>query len=189
MNAILESTTRAHACRFAVAAFLIVIPPIAPAPADAAEIVPSFGLTRSADSDATKSNVGVALRGGLLGPMFQSEFGVSYRRDEYFDGALETKTIPVTASLLLRPIPSVHADAGVGWYHTKYEYDNPALDDETEQEFGVHVGGGLAFPLAPRAGLDVTGRYVFMKEQESKLVPEKFDPDFWTMSFGLAFKL
>jgi hypothetical protein len=154
----------------------------------AAEIVPSFGLTRAADGDETKSNLGLALRTDLAGPYLQSEIGVSHRKEEYFGGGLKTRMIPLTASLLLRPVPSLHADAGVGWYHTKYDYENPALEDETDQKFGVHVGGGVQMPLAPKAAIDLTGRYVFMKDQESKLVPATFDPDFWTMSLGLALK-
>jgi opacity protein-like surface antigen len=156
--------------------------------AHAAEIIPSVGLSRATDGDETKSNVGLALRGDLAGPVLQSEIGVSYRSEQYFDGALKAKMIPVTASLLVRPIPTLHADAGVGWYHTKYDYAAP-IADETKQQFGVHVGGGLQVPIAPRAALDLTGRYVFMKDQESKLVPTTFDPDFWTMSLGLALKL
>jgi len=156
-------------------------------PSHAAEIVPSFGLSRATDADETKSNVGLALRGNLAGPVLQTEIGVNYRSDTYFNGALKTKTVPVMASLLIRPIPTVHADAGVGWYHTKYDYQAP-ISDETKQKFGVHVGGGLEVPLAPTAAFDLTGRYVFMKDQESKIVPETFNPDFWTMSLGLALK-
>lgn len=155
----------------------------------AGEIVPSIGLTRAVDSDATKSNLGLALRGNLAGPMVQAELGVSYRREEYFDGGLSVRMIPVTASLLVRPVPTLHAGVGAGWYHAKYDYaDALLLADETKQQFGVHLGGGLQVPVAPRAALDLTGRYVFMKDQESKLVPQKFNPDFWTMSLGLAFK-
>ncbi|HET9950881.1 MAG TPA: outer membrane beta-barrel protein [Candidatus Eisenbacteria bacterium] len=159
--------------------------------ARAVELVPSYGLTRATDGDQTKSNVGLALRTGLAGPVLQSEIGVSYRSEEYYDGALKVKMIPVTASLLVRPIPSLHADAGVGWYHTNYDYaaSAPALSDETKQQFGVHLGGGLEMPLAPKMALDLTGRYVFMESQESKLIPTTFDPDFWSMSLGLAFKL
>jgi hypothetical protein len=159
--------------------------------ARAVELVPSYGLTRATDGDQTKSNVGLALRTGLAGPVLQSELGVSYRSEEYYDGALRTKMVPVTASLLVRPIPTIHADAGVGWYHTNYDYavNTPTLADETRQQFGVHVGGGLEMPIAPGAALDLTGRYVFMESQESKLVPTKFDPDFWSMSLGLALKL
>lgn len=160
-----------------------------PTPARAGEIVPSIGFSRSADSDEAKSNLGLAIRGNLAGPAVQAELGTSYRSEERFNGDLKVKMIPITASLLVRPIPSLHADVGAGWYHTKYEYAEPLLlEDETKQDFGVHLGGGLQVPLAPRAALDLTGRYVFMKDQESKLVPTKFDPDFWNMSLGLALK-
>ena len=155
----------------------------------AGEIVPSIGLSRSVDSDQTKSNLGLAIRGNLAGPMVQAELGASYRSEKRFNDDLTVKMIPVTASILVRPIPMLHADAGAGWYHTKYEYSAPLLlADETKQEFGVHLGGGLQVPLMPRAALDLTGRYVFMRDQESKLVPTKFNPDFWTMSLGLALK-
>ena len=161
------------------------------ATARGAELVPSYGLTRATDGDETKSNVGLAFRTGIAGPVLQTELGVSYRSEQYYDGALKVKMVPVTASLLVRPIPAIHADAGVGWYHTNFDYaaSSPLLTDETRQDFGVHVGGGLEMPLAPKAAIDLTGRYVFMQSQESKLVPTTFDPDFWSMSLGLAIKL
>jgi len=176
------------ACGIGIAALLCAASTMQ---ARAAEIIPSVGLTRATDADETKSNVGLALRSSLAGPVLQSEIGISYRSEQRYDGALKVKMIPVTASLLLRPVPTLHADAGVGWYHTKYDYAEGPLapSDETKQQFGVHLGGGLQVPIAPRAAIDLTGRYVFMKDQESKLVPTTFDPDFWTMSLGLAFKL
>jgi hypothetical protein len=175
-----------------VAAAAVAVALLAAAvPTRAAEVVPSVGLTRATDGDQTKSNVGLALRAPLAGPMVQAELGASYRSDEYYGGDLKTKTIPVTASILVRPIPNLHGDVGVGWYHTKYEYAAavPTIADETKQDFGVHLGAGLQMPLAPRVALDLTGRYVFMKNQESKIVPTTFNPDFWTMSLGLALKL
>ncbi|HEY6572954.1 MAG TPA: outer membrane beta-barrel protein [Candidatus Eisenbacteria bacterium] len=177
-------------CAARVAAGLGIAAALWSAPiARAGEIVPSIGLTRAADSDETKSNLGLALRGNLAGPMVQTELGVGYRRENFFDGDLAVKTIPITVSLLVRPVPSLHADVGAGWYHSKYEYaDALLLADETKQEFGVHLGGGVQVPMAPRAAIDLTGRYVLMRDQESKLVPEKFNPDFWTMSLGLAIK-
>lgn len=158
-------------------------------PAAGTEIVPSVGLTRSTDGDQAKSNVGLALRGTLVPRLLQSEIGASYRREEYYDGALAVKQWPVTASLLVTPLPSLHGDAGVGWYHSTYDYRDPLLQDETKQQFGVHVGAGIRMPLAPAAALDLTGRYVFLRNQESRLVPQKFDPDFWTLSLGLAVRL
>jgi opacity protein-like surface antigen len=165
------------------------LPLMAPRAASAAELVPSVGLTRSVDSDETKSQIGIALRGSVVPGLLQSELGVGYRKDEVGGGGLELRQIPVTASLLLTPIPTLHGDAGVGWYNTRYDYQDPLLKDETKQKFGVHVGGGFKIPIAPVAALDVTGRYVFLEKQESRLIPSTFDPDYWTLSLGLAFRL
>lgn len=157
------------------------------APASAVEVIPSVGLTRSVDSDDTESLLGLALRGSLVGDVIKTEIGAQYRSESLYGGDLELRQWPVTASLWLSPVPSLYAGAGVGWYHTTFDYeDELGLDDNTEQEFGVHVGGGLKVPLFPQAALDLQGRYVFMQDQESQLVPESFDPDFWSLSLGLA---
>src|SRR5437867_2055355 len=101
--------------------------------ATATELVPSVGLTRSADSDVTKSYVGVAMRGWLVPAVIQSEIGVAYRSEELYGGSLREKMIPVTASLLFRPVRTMHADGGVGWYHTKLDYQHPSLSDGSTQ--------------------------------------------------------
>jgi len=157
-------------------------------PSRAMEIVPSVGMTRAVDVDDAKSQVGLALRGPLVPGIIQTEVGASYRSETRFDGALKVRQWPVTASLYLTPVPALYAGGGVGWYNTTFDYQVP-ISDETKQEFGVHVGGGIKMPIAPAVALDLGGRYVFMHDQESKLVPDKFDPDFWTMSLGLAFGL
>jgi hypothetical protein len=157
------------------------------APASAVEVIPSVGLTRSVDSDDTESLLGLALRGSLIPGVVKTEIGVQHRSESLYGGDLEVRQWPVTASLWLSPLPSLYAGAGVGWYHTTFDYeDELGFDDETEQEFGVHVGGGLRVPLIPQAALDLQGRYVFMQDQESRLIPETFDPDFWSLSLGLA---
>ena len=158
--------------------------------ATAVEIVPSVGLTRSVDGDDTNKSVGLALRGSLVPGVLKSEIGASYRSEDQFNGDLKLKMWPVTASVLLTPIPTLYGSAGVGWYHTTFDYDESLpIKDETKEEFGVHLGGGLRIPLAPAAAIDLGGRYVMMRDQESKLVPAKFNPDFWTLSLGLALGL
>ena len=157
------------------------------APATALEIIPSYGLTRSVDSDDTESLLGLAVRAPIAGNVVKTELGVQYRQETLYGGDLELRQWPVTASLWLSPIPSLYAGAGVGWYQTTFDYEDELdLDDNTEQEFGVHVGGGVKVPLFPSAALDLQGRYVFMQDQESQLIPESFDPDFWSLSLGLA---
>ena len=95
--------------------------------------------------------------------------------------------VPVTTSLYLAPVPAIYAGGGVGWYHTTFDYDSSLpLADRTSEEFGVHLGGGVQVPLAPAASVDLGGRYVMMREQDSHLIPEHFDPDFWVTTLGLA---
>lgn len=173
-----------YACVASTALLLIVVQPKA---AVAVELVPSVGITRSVESDEVTKQVGLAVRSSIVPHVLKSEIGGSYRTEKRNAGAVEAKMWPITASLWLTPIPVLYAGAGVGWYHTTLEY-RPALglEDETKQDFGVHVGGGMKMPLAPGVALDFGGRYVFLQDQESRLVPEKFNPDFWTLSAGLA---
>jgi opacity protein-like surface antigen len=161
--------------------------------ARAAEIVPAIGLSKPVDGDQDAKTFGsLAIRGDLLGPV-KAEIGASYRSETQSDGLLKRRIWPITASLWLSPVPMLYAGGGVGWYYTTFDYDQDRIpipiDDETKQEFGVHLGGGLKIPLAPSVGIDLHGRYVMMREQTSRLVPEKFDPDFWSTSVGLAIKL
>jgi len=123
-------------------------------------------------------------------PMVKSEIGVAYRSESRFNEQLTVRTWPITASLWLQPIPALYAGGGVGWYQITNDYDQSKIafpvQDNTHSEFGIHLGGGLRVPLAPAAAVDLNGRYVMMREQESPLIPEKFNPDFWTTSLGLA---
>lgn len=159
------------------------------ATAAAGELVPSVGITRGVEGgDDGKLYVGLALRDDFA-PMLKGEVGIAYRSESRYDDQLRVRSWPVTASLYLAPVPALYAGAGVGWYQTTFDYRNesPLLEDETKQLFGVHVGGGMQMPFGI-AAVDLNGRYVMLREQESRLVPEEFDPDFWSMSLGLALR-
>lgn len=157
--------------------------------ANSAEIVPSVGLSRTVDGDNdVEMSAGLAFRGHLA-EILMTELGIGYRSEDLFDDQLKMRMWPITASLYLRPVPAIYAGAGVGWYNVTFDYaDEVPIEDETEQEFGVHVGGGFQVPLAPSAAIDLNGRYVFMQEQESELIPDTWDPDFWSTHLGLALK-
>lgn len=162
---------------------------LAPNAGRSAEIVPQIGLTRSVNGNMDANTFGGLAVRGSLAPMLDTEIGISYRSESRFDDRLTVRQWPLTASLYLRPVQALYAGAGVGWYHTTYDYSGVTLlHDETKEQFGVHVGGGLVVPVTSAVGLDLSGRYVMMEKQESRLVPEKFDPDFWTTSLGLAFR-
>jgi len=160
--------------------------------AKATEVIPSIGLTKPVDGNEDAKLYGsLALRGNIL-PILKTEIGVAYHQDDKLDDRLHVRMIPVTASLWLSPIPALYAGGGVGWYNINYDYDQDKIpvpvSDETKQEFGVHLGGGVMVPLGTAAAIDLHGRYVMMQDQQSQLVPEKFNPDFWTTSLGIAFK-
>lgn len=168
-----------------------VLPPVA-GDARSAEIIPAVGLTRATDREDAEFYGSLAFRGELA-PILRHEIGIAYRSESWFDDRLSVRMWPVTASLWLSPVAGLYAGGGVGFYHVTYDYDQEALaidvKDDTDQEFGVHVGGGFNVPLSPKTSVDLNGRYVMMQEQESRLVPEEFDPDFWNVSLGLAFRM
>ena len=155
----------------------------------AMEFIPSIGVTQSTDSNAEDAQgfAGLALRAPLL-PFLKIEGGIAYRQDSFSGGDIKVKQWPVTASAWLSPLPMLYAGGGIGWYRTTVDFDDSIpLDDDTSMNTGLHLGGGLNVPVAPRLGLDLNGRYIFMQESNDNVqVPTSFDPDFWTMSLGLA---
>jgi len=156
----------------------------------AAQFIPSVGFTKAMDSSAGtgKLSGGVALRVPLL-PFLSAEGGISYRQESFANGDLKVRMWPVTASLWLTPIPMLYAGGGLGWYRTSYDYRSTVpSSDVTTNNVGVHLGGGLALPLAPALGLDMNGRYIFMQKDNSLQFPTEFNPDFWSTSLGLAIK-
>ncbi|HTO90827.1 MAG TPA: hypothetical protein VMJ70_06805 [Candidatus Sulfotelmatobacter sp.] len=157
--------------------------------ARAGEIVPAIGVSRTLDGDEpSRTFASLAIRGDLL-PLLQAEVGVGYHSEDVLDQELEVRMWPVTASLWLTPLPALYAGGGVGWYHTTFDYASGVpLSDETRENYGVHLGGGLKVPLGGAAAVDLGGRYVMLRPQESPLIPQHFDPDFWTTTLGLAIR-
>jgi opacity protein-like surface antigen len=158
--------------------------------ARAAEIVPSIGVSRSTSGDGElKRFAGLAVRGSVL-PMVKSEIGVAYRNEPYYNGDLNVKMYPVTASLWISPLPTLYFGGGAGWYYTTFDYkESLGLQDETSQEFGTHLGGGLTIPVVPAiASVDLNGRYVKMRDKDSPLAPGAVKQSFWTTTLGLAIK-
>lgn len=160
-------------------------------PADiarAVQLIPSVGYTKSTDSNAGSGKLygGVALRAPLL-PFLSAEGGIAYRDESFSNGDLTVRMWPVTASLWLTPVPMVYAGGGIGWYRTSYDYRSTLpVEDTTTSDIGLHLGGGLAIPLAPTLGLDLNGRYIFMQDDDVVQLPTEFNPGFWSTSLGLA---
>jgi len=156
-------------------------------PANAVQIVPSIGITQTPDGGDNKMMLGLALRNGLL-PRTQAEIQVGYRsEDRTIAGeTFAMKTVPVTLSLWASPVPMLYAGGGVGAYLQAIEYENKVYPASNDTQFGAHLGGGLRFSPAPIVGVDLQGRYVFLKEKSTELASGKFDPSFWALSAGLV---
>jgi opacity protein-like surface antigen len=156
-------------------------------PSRSAQIIPSLGVSKPAEGGGDATTYGGLAFRTALAPLLSTEIGIAYRTESRFDGNLAVRSWPVTASLYLTPVPALYAGAGVGWYQTTFDYSSHVpLADQTSQQFGVHLGGGLQVPLASALAVDLGGRYVMMRDQSSHLLPEKFNPDFWMLSLGLA---
>ncbi len=156
----------------------------------ATEIIPSIGITKSVDNSQgdAKGFGSLALR-APLSTFFEVELGVSYRQQVIVPDQLKLVMWPVTASLWVRPIPALYAGVGIGYYPVTFDYDNDLnIANFTDDQFGVHVGAGADIPLAPKIALDLHGRYVMLREEDTQLIPGRFDPDYWNASVGLAFK-
>ena len=130
----------------------------------AAELVPHLGVTRPVEGESeAKVSGGLALR-GTIAPMLEPEVAISYRSESRFDDQLRLRMWPITGSLYVSPIPALYVGAGVVWYHTTFDYaDEVPLEDETRQDFGIHLGGGAEFFLIRHAAIFVDYRYRFVR--------------------------
>ncbi len=158
--------------------------------AQAWEIIPSIGVTKSTDTNADDAQGfgGLAVRVPLMS-FLKAEGGIGYRQDSFGDGDLAIRQWPVTASLWATPLPMLYAGGGIGWYRTTYDYDSALpIEDTTDMQMGVHLGGGINMPIASNLGLDLNGRYIFMQEGDDLQLPTEFNPNFWTTSLGLAIR-
>lgn len=174
--------------RFLCAALLLAGLALFAPRAQAAEIIPSLGMTQTpSNGDNTRISYGLAVRESIV-PMVAAEIGVGYRKDMLFGGQIESTQWPVTGSLWFKPMGLVYAGGGVGWYNTTLHYPKlPLIASATTQEFGVHLGGGLTVPVMPGvASVDLNGRYVYLGDQKSDLPPNSFKADYWTTSLGVA---
>jgi opacity protein-like surface antigen len=157
---------------------------------------PKAGYYKTEETEDGKIMVGAAAR-LKLGPSLGFEGAIDYKSEKYMNDALTVKSWPVTASVLLYPLPiiKVYGLAGVGWYNTTYEYDPQKVNMNltggeqkvSEQEMGYHIGAGLELPLGgPTLAADI--RYVKLNYDLSELnVNNEIDSDFYSINISLLF--
>lgn len=75
-----------------------------------------------------------------------------------WEAGANVKTWPVTASLLVYPIPANYGLAGLGWYNATLEMpESMSIADKTNTRLGYHLGAGVELPVTP--GLKVAGEF------------------------------
>jgi hypothetical protein len=160
---------------------------VLPRTSHAVEIVPSVGISRAPDGGDNHTMLALALRQGFL-PRTKMELQAGYRSEkmEIAGQSFDVRTIPITASVWFSAVPMFYAGGGLGTYIQAVEYQGGLYPTSNDTHVGIHLGGGMHFPLAPVAALDLQGRYVFLDKQKTALSNGEFDPSFWQLSAGLA---
>jgi len=148
-----------------------------------------YSYVHNQDTEDNFSMLGaqVRLRGAVIGV----EGAIDYRNEE-LGGGLELKSWPVSASLLVYPIPPVYALAGLGWYHTTLDFPtNSIYDNDTQTELGYHFGAGVELPLAPMFKLvgDVRWQFINYEFEDIPSSVGKVDADSYSLNAGFLFYL
>jgi hypothetical protein len=118
------------------------------------------------------------------------EGSVGYKVEEFFNGLIETQSYPIMVTALLKILPFIHAEAGLGWYNTKIIYKGAfsAIPSSTQKEVGYHAGGGVEFEFGNLL-LTADLRYVKMGELKDLKNVSNLKSDFVAIVGGLMFRL
>ncbi|MCA9753281.1 MAG: outer membrane beta-barrel protein [Gemmatimonadetes bacterium] len=145
---------------------------------------------RGAWVDAPDTDENLHMIGGFVrvgGPV-QLEGAVDYR-NESLPGGVDVRTWPVTASLIVAPIPYVYGLAGIGWYNTTIDFTSESnVEDTTKREFGWHAGAGTQVPILPSLSFVADLRYAYVDYQFDEFAESvaRFDGgDYVTLNLGL----
>jgi opacity protein-like surface antigen len=185
------------------------------APGDAAaELSPNrsnlgahLGYSKAKDADG-----GNFLLGGHLEimpvPFLGVRGAVDYRTVESFDygyggtdGSFDIRSIPVTVEgRLYLPGASVspYAALGAGWYFLKYDFSDNlealGFQDDSDSEFGWHLGAGLTIAVAPSIAVFGEAKAVFMDanrtindETLDAVVDFDYDSTYFSTGINLLF--
>ena len=153
----------------------------------AQEISPSFtvggGLGIPIDAEGTKN--GLAIRGGVSVPVYQSLHAVLEGHHSQYspeDGELpsgvsgDTKLTGANLGIMLSssssPV-SVYGHGGIGLTRAKAEISGGGLSaSDSESAFSFTIGGGVHIPINPSIGVTLDARYNHaMTEAEHKWMP------------------
>lgn len=131
-------------------------------------ITPSIGAVFGGDVPSSRATFGASLAGvrGLLG----AELDFGYTPTLFEDGSAETNLLMLTGNVLVRvPLGVVnpYAVGGIGLMRRQYSASLPGfLNDITDNDFGVNLGGGLWAMLTEHVGLRGDLRFFHIRKTD-----------------------
>jgi opacity protein-like surface antigen len=175
-----------------VAVFIMLI--ATQAGAQSIKIGPQIGFQKAQDADEGRFMFGGAMRVKLI-PFLGVEGTIGYRQEKFANDALTVRTWPVMVTGLVYPFRKIYGAIGAGWYNTTFDYDqarfpSQGINDETQQEFGWHFGGGIELPVGKRFKLTTDFRYVFLNYDFDAIPGSgEIDSDSYIITAGFLYEL
>lgn len=149
-------------------------------------IGPRYTYVSNLDNDETTNMGGIFLR--ARSQYLGIEGAVDYRNED-LPANVDVKSWPVTASLMVFPIPGVYGLAGLGWYHTTVDFPREiSFEDRTDSQLGYHVGFGVELPTTSAIRVTSDARWLFV-DYDFEDIPDSVgnvDADSFALSVGVA---
>jgi opacity protein-like surface antigen len=155
-------------------------------------IGPKIGYYKAPDAENGTMFIGVQSR--TKGKYVGAEFSLEYRGEQSYTttgGELTVSQVPVTGSLMVfAPLAENFAPyglAGLGAYYAIYDYDGGFVNpgDDSEVNFGYHLGFGVDIAISESAALNVDYRYLFLDGNNDDVADKEFSGN--VISAGLTF--
>lgn len=159
-------------------------------------IGPLLGWQKSSSADNGSLIPGIALRLRVSNAI-GLEGSISYRSEEYANGALSVKTWPIMITGMIYPLQYFYGALGIGWYNTSFDYGDQQLSqtltNNTQQNFGWHLGAGLEVPVTETINITSDIRYVLLNYDFGDLERAANSGDlisnFFVITLGASFRL
>lgn len=143
-----------------------------------------YAYVRNIDSEYDVNMGGVLAR--VHATTFGVEAAVDYRNEDLGAG-FDLKTWPVTASLLIYPLPQLYGLAGLGWYNSTLDApEGIVLEDHTDTRLGYHVGAGVELPISRNVNFIGDLRYLFV-DRDFRDLPEEIgdvEANYFSINIG-----
>jgi hypothetical protein len=145
-----------------------------------------YSYVHNNDLEDNSSMVGAMVR--LRHMMFCGIEGAIDSRNEELNDGSELRSTPITASVMVFPIPVVYGLAGLGLYRSTLEV---AGEEETDTQLGYHFGAGVEAPLIPLLKLTGDIRYQFVDYEFDEIAESlgKVEANGYAISAGLILYL